>query len=230
MQTGVTESLRVNGLSYSYGAGSLARAVLKGVSFSVCEGEVIIITGPSGSGKTTLLTIIGAMRPFGEGSVHFQGHDLAGMSESRLLDVRQRIGFVFQRHNLLKSLPVIENVESGLHLLPETDREMNRMRAEAMLEAVGLGGRGADYPENLSGGQQQRVAVARALVRMPDMIVADEPTAALDAESGRKVMEVVRSVASQLGCTVLISTHDERIFDIADRRLHIEDGVLKAVH
>lgn len=217
-------------LSYSYGTGRLTRAVLKEVSFSVSEGEVIIITGPSGSGKTTLLTIIGALRPFREGSVRFQDQDLGGMSEAGLLDIRQRIGFVFQRHNLLKSLPVIENVESGLHLLPETDTEMNRMRAEAMLEAVGLGGRGADYPENLSGGQQQRVAVARALVRMPDMIVADEPTAALDAESGRRVMEVVRNVASQLGCTVLISTHDERIFHVADRRLHIEDGVLQVVH
>jgi len=230
MSGGIVESLRVEDLSYSYGTGSLARVVLKKVSFSVSEGEVIIITGPSGSGKTTLLTIIGAMRPFREGSVQFQGHDLAGMTESGLLDVRQRIGFVFQRHNLLKSLPVIENVESGLHLLPETDKEMNRMRAEAMLEAVGLGGRGADYPENLSGGQQQRVAVARALVRMPDMIIADEPTAALDAESGRKVMDVVRHVATQLGCTVLISTHDERIFDVADRRLHIEDGMLQAAH
>jgi putative ABC transport system ATP-binding protein len=216
----------VRDLTYAYGRGHLARLVLKGVSLDVQDGEVIIITGPSGSGKTTLLTILGALRSFSEGEVAIHGVSLQGQGTDALLRMRGRIGFIFQRHNLLKSLTAYENVESGLHLLPESDREMNRARAHAMLEAVGLGTRGSDYPENMSGGEQQRVAVARALVRLPDLIIADEPTAALDAASGRLVADLIRGIARKLGCAVIMATHDERVFDIADTRLRMEDGVL----
>ena len=218
--------ITVDNLRYTYGQGDLARHVLMGVSFEAQDSEVLIVTGPSGSGKTTMLTIIGALRPFVEGAVSVHGLELRGADTRALLEMRQRIGFVFQRHNLLKSLTVYENVESSLHVLPESDEATNRARAQAMLEAVGIGDRGADYPEMLSGGQQQRVAIARALVRLPDLIIADEPTASLDAESGRLVMNVMRDLASKLGCVIMIATHDERVFDIANRRLHMEDGYL----
>ena len=219
----------VEDLRYTYGEGALARQVLKGISFTAEDGEVLIVTGPSGSGKTTMLTIVGALRPFLDGRVAVHGLDLGGAGIDALLDVRQRIGFVFQRHNLLKSLTVYENVESSLYVLAESDESTNRARAQAMLAAVGLGDRGDDYPEQMSGGQQQRVAIARALVRLPDLIIADEPTAALDAESGRLVMSVMRDLATRLGCVILIATHDERVFDIGDRRLHMEDGRLHEV-
>jgi putative ABC transport system ATP-binding protein len=219
----------VQGLAYTYGKRHLARQVLKDVTFEAQDGEVLIITGPSGSGKTTLLTILGALRPFSTGEVVVHGAALKRVDITGLLDARQRIGFIFQRHNLLKSLTVYENVESGLHLLPESDKQMDRIRAHAMLTAVGLGSRGADYPETMSGGEQQRVAVARALVRMPDLIIADEPTAALDSKSGRLVVELIRDLATKLGCVVIMATHDERSFFAADRRLHMEDGHLREI-
>ncbi|MES2495950.1 MAG: ATP-binding cassette domain-containing protein [Pseudomonadota bacterium] len=221
--------VEVEDLRYTYGKGALAREVLKGVSFTADDGEVLLITGPSGSGKTTMLTIVGALRPFAEGQVSVHGLALRGASTEALLDIRQRIGFVFQRHNLLKSLTVYENVESSLYVLDESDESSNRPRAQAMLDAVGLGDRGHDFPEMMSGGQQQRVAIARALVRLPDLIIADEPTAALDSESGRLVMNKMRDLAVQLGCVIMIATHDERVFDIANRRLHMEDGHLREV-
>ena len=216
----------VEDLRYTYGEGALARQVLKDVTFTANDGEVLIVTGPSGSGKTTMLTIVGALRPFKEGRVSVHGLDLRGAGLDELLDMRQRIGFIFQRHNLLKSLTVFENIESSLHVLPESDVSTNRARAQAMLTAVGLADRGPDFPERMSGGQQQRVAIARALVRLPDLIIADEPTASLDAESGRLVMEMIRDLAVRLGCVVMVATHDERVFDVADRRLHMEDGKL----
>ncbi|WP_029014972.1 ABC transporter ATP-binding protein [Niveispirillum irakense] len=219
----------VDNLTYTYGKGTLSRQVLKGVSFQANDGEVLIITGPSGSGKTTMLTIIGALRPFAQGRVEIHGVDLKGLDTRGLLDIRKRIGFVFQKHNLLKSLTVYENVEASLHGLPESSEETNRPRAHAMLRAVGLEGRGHGYPDAMSGGEQQRVAVARALVRLPDLIIADEPTASLDAASGRLVMAAMRDLATKLGCVVMIATHDERVFDIADRRLHMNDGRLEQV-
>lgn len=215
------------GLAYSYGTRHLTRHVLKDVSFTAEDGEVTIITGPSGSGKTTLLTILGALRSSTIGRVSVHGAELGLLDKKGLIEARQRIGFIFQRHNLLKSLSVYENVESGLHLLPESDPAMDRIRAHAMLESVGLGTRGKDFPDMLSGGEQQRVAVARALVRMPDLIIADEPTAALDAESGLLVVNLIRKLANMLGCTVIMATHDERSFFAADVRLHMEDGRLR---
>ncbi len=217
----------VSGLAYTYGTGALAREVLKDVSLTAEDGEITIITGPSGSGKTTLLTILGALRSFERGQVSVHGSELGQTDRKGLVEARQRIGFIFQRHNLLKSLSVYENVESGLHLLPESDPEMNRIRAQAMLKAVGLGTRGNDFPSTMSGGEQQRVAVARALVRMPDVIIADEPTAALDAESGLLVVTLIRDLARKLGCVVIMATHDERSFFAADRRLHMENGRLR---
>ena len=219
----------VQDLRFTYGEGALAREVLKGVNFTIDDGEVVIVTGPSGSGKTTMLTIVGGLRPFTQGEVLVHGLALRGADTEALLDIRQRIGFVFQRHNLLKSLTVYENVESSLYVLDESDESTNRPRAQAMLEAVGLGDRGNDFPEMMSGGQQQRVAIARALVRLPDLIIADEPTASLDAESGRLVMNKMRDLAMQLGCVIMIATHDERVFDVANRRLHMEDGRLREV-
>ena len=217
-------SVLVEDLSYAYGSGGGRRTVLNGLSCHVGRGEVVMVTGPSGSGKTTLLSIVGALRGFGQGSVRLDGTELCGLAERELIPLRHRIGFIFQRHNLLRSLSVLANVESGLQTPGGSDRNARRGRARAMLEAVGLGDRCDDHPDDLSGGQQQRVAVARALARMPAVIIADEPTASLDAEAGRVVMEVIRSLANQVGCSVLVSTHDERIFGFADRRIHIGDG------
>ena len=197
-----------------------------GVSFTARDGEVLIVTGPSGSGKTTLLTILGALRPFVEGEVSVNGLCLRDADIDDILNLRRRIGFVFQRHNLLMSLTLYENVEASLYMLPKSEEGAERARAQAMLAALGLGDRGSDFPASLSDGQQQRVAIARALVRLPDLIIADEPTASLDVETCNLAMKVTRDFATRQGCVIIMATHDERVFHIADRRLHMEDGHL----
>lgn len=197
-----------------------------GVGFTARDGEVLIVTGPSGSGKTTLLTILGALRPFVEGEVSVNGLSLRDADINDILNLRRRIGFVFQQHNLMKVLILYENVEASLYMLPKSEEGAERARAHAMLAALGLGDRGRDFPASLSDGQQQRVAIARALVRLPDLIIADEPTASLDAEFCNLAMKVMRDFATRQGCVIIMATHDERVFHIADRRLHMEDGHL----
>jgi putative ABC transport system ATP-binding protein len=218
--------IRVENLSHAFGAGANRRQVLDRVTMSVAASEVVLLTGPSGSGKTTLLTLIGTLRHAQEGSIRVLGRELVSATPRELLEARKRIRFVFQRHNLIACLTVLENVLSGLALLPESQPEWDRIRARAALAAIGLGDRLDSYPDQLSGGQQQRVAVARALVGLPDVLIADEPTASLDRASGRIVMEQMVSLSKSLGCATLISTHDERIIEMGDRRLHIEDGRL----
>jgi putative ABC transport system ATP-binding protein len=220
--------IRVEDLSYAFGSGTRRREVLAGVSMSVGLSEVVLLDGPSGSGKTTLLTLIGTLRRAQRGSIRILGKELATAGPRELLEARRRIRFVFQRHNLIACLTVLENVLSGLVLLPGSQQEWDRIRAKAVLDAIGLGDRLDAYPEELSGGEQQRVAVARAVVGLPDVLIADEPTASLDRASGRIVMEQMVGLSKTLGCATLISTHDERIIDMADRRLHIEDGRLTA--
>ena len=217
-------AILVTDLAYSYREGRQQRSVLAGVSFGARSGEIVVISGPSGSGKTTLLSIIGALRSFTIGSVKLHGKELRGLHEPELLKHRHKIGFVFQRHNLLKSLNAVDNVQAGLNMLPGCDGRTAQLRAQAMLESVGLGRDMHKHPDDMSGGQQQRVAVARALARTPDVVIADEPTASLDAEAGRTVMEMIRTLAIKASCAVLISTHDERVFGFADRRLHLLDG------
>ncbi len=204
--------------------GVLARPVLREVDLSVGPGEIVLVSGPSGSGKTTLLTLVGALRAVQTGSATVLGQQLAGASERQRVALRRRIGFIFQQHNLLGFLSARQNVAMALELDPET-REGERLeRAGDMLEAVGIGDRAEASPDNMSGGQRQRVAVARALAGRPGLILADEPTAALDKKSGGEVVRLLRDLAKRQGVPILLVTHDPRILDIADRIVAMEDG------
>jgi len=214
----------VESLDHHYGAGALRRQILFDVSATIPAGEIIIVTGPSGSGKTTLLTLVGALRAAQSGSVRVLGQELNGARDGTLEEVRRRIGFIFQQHNLLAALTATENVELGLRATGSFTRSELRRRARAMLEAVGLESHTDKRPNQLSGGQRQRVAIARALVGDPAIVLADEPTASLDKTSGREVVDRMQSLAKEQGATILIVTHDNRILDVADRILHLEDG------
>ena len=216
----------IEGLDHYYGKGSLRRQVLFDITTSISQGEIIIVTGPSGSGKTTLLTLVGALRSAHSGSIRVLGEELNGARSDLLEKVRKRIGFIFQQHNLLGALTATQNVELGLRVTERHGRAELRRRAAAMLEAVGLGSHGSKLPEQMSGGQRQRVAIARALVGQPAMVLADEPTASLDRASGREVVDRMQVLAREHGTTILLVTHDNRILDIADRILHLEDGRL----
>jgi putative ABC transport system ATP-binding protein len=218
--------VRVEQLNHFYGRGALRKQILFEVSTEIPQGQIIIVTGPSGSGKTTLLTLVGALRSAQEGSVQVLGEELRGARPATLEKVRRQIGFIFQQHNLLGALSAIQNVELGLRVSGRYRGAAVRRTAVAMLEAVGLGER-LDYKaEALSGGQRQRVAIARALAAEPAMLLADEPTASLDKESGREVVDRMQTLAREQGCTILLVTHDNRILDVADRILHLEDGRL----
>jgi putative ABC transport system ATP-binding protein len=219
--------IALSGVDYFYGAGTLRRQLLFGLELSVQPGEILILTGPSGSGKTTLLTLIGGLRAPQHGSVRVLGRELREASEADRVGVRRAIGYIFQSHNLLRSLSALRNVQLSLHGQGLSRREAAERAAES-LAAVGLGDRGHSYPEELSGGERQRVAIARALARRPLIILADEPTASLDRVVGRQVVEVMSGLARRQGCAVLLVTHDNRILDLADRTLHIEDGRLSA--
>ncbi|MCY7275073.1 MAG: ATP-binding cassette domain-containing protein, partial [Phormidesmis sp. CAN_BIN44] len=192
-------------------------------------GEVVIMTGPSGSGKTTLLTLIGALRSTQEGNLKVLGQDLRGGSESKLVELRRNIGYIFQAHNLLNSLRAWQNVQMSIELHSDIPASESRDRAEAMLEAVGLADWATQYPSELSGGQKQRVAIARALVCNPKLVLADEPTAALDKKSGRDVVEIMHDLAKKQGSAIVLVTHDNRILDLADRIIHMEDGRLSSL-
>ncbi len=216
----------VEGLNHYFGRGALRRQVLFDVSTTIPAGEIIIVTGPSGSGKTTMLTLVGALRSAQEGSVRILGNELRGARPGALEQVRRRIGFIFQQHNLLGALTAVQNVELGLRVAGRHGRAELRSKANEMLEAVGLAGHTHKRAEHLSGGQRQRVAIARALVGQPAMLLADEPTASLDRASGREVVERMQTLAREQGTTILLVTHDNRILDVADRILHLEDGRL----
>ena len=219
--------IRIQHLNHHYGKGQLRKQILFDVDVEIPQGEIVIVTGPSGSGKTTLLTLVGALRSAQEGSVEVLGEQLRGASSSVLEKVRRQIGFIFQQHNLLGALSAVQNVELGLRVTGRYPSPAQRRKlAIAMLEAVGLGHRIHYKAEQLSGGQRQRVAIARALAGEPAMLLADEPTASLDKQSGREVVDRMKSLAKDQGCTILLVTHDNRILDVADRIVHLEDGRL----
>jgi putative ABC transport system ATP-binding protein len=218
--------VRVSGLNHSYGRGELKKQILFDVSVEIQAGEIVIVTGPSGSGKTTLLTLVGALRSAQEGSLEILGKQLRKARPATLERVRRQIGFIFQQHNLLGALSALQNVELGVRASGKYPRSSQQRRAREMLEAVGLGERLQHKPEQLSGGQRQRVAIARALVSEPAIVMADEPTASLDKQSGREVVDRMKVLAREHGTTILLVTHDNRILDIADRIVHLEDGRL----
>jgi putative ABC transport system ATP-binding protein len=218
--------IQISQLDHAYGQGALRKPTLLDINLTLSQGEIVILTGPSGSGKTTLLTLIGALRSPQSGSLKILGQELLGASKTKQQKVRSQIGFIFQSHNLLESLTAWENVNMALKLHRGLNRALREQRCLDLLAAVGLADRVDYYPDKLSGGQKQRVAIARALVSHPKIILADEPTAALDKQSGRDVVEIMQKLAREQGCTILLVTHDNRILDIADRLIHMEDGRL----
>lgn len=216
----------VEGLNHSYGKGDLKKQILFEVSTEIRAGEIVIVTGPSGSGKTTMLTLVGALRSAQEGSVRVLGEELLHAKAATLENVRRQIGFIFQQHNLLGALTSLQNVELGIRASGKFPASEHRERAMQILNEVGMGERIHHRPDQLSGGQRQRVAIARALVSEPPMVLADEPTASLDKQSGREVVDRMKFLAREHGTTILLVTHDNRILDIADRIVHLEDGRL----
>ncbi len=224
MDTG--HPIQVEGLCHHFGRGALRKQILFDITTEIPAGEIVIVTGPSGSGKTTLLTLIGALRSAQEGSVRVLGHELREARSAKLETVRRQIGFIFQQHNLVASLSAEQNVALALRVNHKLGAGKARKKSREMLEAVGLGERMGHRPEQMSGGQRQRVAIARALVTDPPILLADEPTASLDKQSGREVVDRMQVLARQHGTTILLVTHDNRILDIADRIVHLEDGKL----
>ena len=216
----------VDNLFHAFGQGEMRREVLQNISFSIEPGEVVLLTGPSGCGKTTLLTLIGALRTVQQGQVSVLGQSLDGAGRRRRQQVRRRIGMIFQGHNLLRCLTAEQNVQMGADLLPDLSYRARRDEARQWLRSVGLEDHMAKVPHDLSGGQKQRVAIARALAANPRLLLADEPTAALDSRTGREVVELLRRLAREQSCAVLMVTHDPRIVDVADRVLQMEDGRL----
>ncbi len=217
-------AIRVRGVSKVYAEGSVRVTALEAADLDVCAGEVLLLMGPSGSGKTTLLSIMGCILRPTTGSVEVAGVETARMSQRELPAVRlKHIGFVFQAFNLFPTLTVGENVEVALDLKGIRGSRA-RQQARELLEAVELPEKFDTLPADLSGGQKQRVALARALAGDPEVLLADEPTAALDSHTGRTVMQLMRDLAHQRGRAVAIVTHDNRILDMGDRIVRIEDG------
>ena len=216
----------IKDLNHYFGKGELRKQVLFNINLEINRGEIVLMTGPSGSGKTTLLTLVSGLRSPQEGSCKILGKELCGASSAELVQARRNNGYIFQAHNLHHSLTAAQNVQMGLEVHGEYSQAQMRARSVAMLEEVGLADRIDYYPDSLSGGQKQRVAIARALVAHPAIVLADEPTAALDSKSGRDVVNLMQKLAREQGSTILLVTHDNRILDVADRIVHLEDGKL----
>jgi putative ABC transport system ATP-binding protein len=220
-------TLNVTHVTKRYGSGALQVAAVRDVSLAVSPGEIVLIMGPSGSGKTTLLSMLGALLKPTEGSIELNGTLVSALAENRLPDIRlRRFGFVFQDFNLLSALTALENVAIVAELAGVRSGAA-RSKAAAILTGLGLGERLNFLPEKLSGGEKQRVAIARALVNDPTLILADEPTANLDSKIGQEIMRLLRRIAKEQGRSVVIVSHDQRIKDIADRVLWLEDGRFK---
>lgn len=213
-------------LSHYYGKGTLRKQILFDINLELFSKEIVIMTGPSGSGKTTLLSLIGGLRTIQEGSLKIFGQEYSGASKKRIIQLRRKIGYIFQSHNLLKYLTARQNVQMSLELYNNITNADVISKSIQILKMVGLEKWVNYYPDNLSGGQKQRIAIARALVNNPKLVLADEPTAALDKKAGRDVVDLMQRMAKEQGCTILLVTHDNRILDIADRIIKMEDGRL----
>jgi putative ABC transport system ATP-binding protein len=218
--------IQVEQLDYFFGEGELKKQVLFDINLSINSGEIVILTGPSGSGKTTLLSLMGGLRSPQSGSLRLLNTELVGAAKAVAVEARRSCGYIFQAHNLHSSLTAQENVMMGLEVHGIYSRAERRQLTLNMLAVVGLAERTQSYPAALSGGQKQRVAIARALVSHPQIVLADEPTAALDKKSGRDVVELMQKLAKEQSCTILMVTHDNRILDVADRIIYMEDGRL----
>ncbi|MCZ8375797.1 MAG: ATP-binding cassette domain-containing protein [Beijerinckiaceae bacterium] len=217
-------AISVSGLDHFFGEGEARKQALFDVNLEVARGSLTILMGPSGSGKTTLLTLMGCLRAVQAGRIRLLDQDLSTSDESRRIDMRRRLGFIFQAHNLHDSLTARQNVMMGLQVHGRGDPTRQSRAVDHLLKVLGLGERLDYFPANLSGGQKQRVAIARALVSNPDVIFADEPTAALDAESGLAAVQLFKDLGRARGTTTVMVTHDPRILDLADRIVTLEDG------
>jgi putative ABC transport system ATP-binding protein len=225
---GVSQEYAVyaEGLEMVFPMGDQPLRVLKGIDLKIKMGDIQLLMGPSGSGKTTLLSILGGILTPTEGNVFLMGQDITELSRHKLAQFRlKNMGFIFQGFNLFPALTAAENIEAALNLKGYKGNEA-RQQSLKLLEQVGLGDKSKSLPSDLSGGQKQRIAIARALAGKPRLIFADEPTAALDSQRGRAVIELLRSLAKEEGCTVVMVTHDPRIMDIADRVVYVEDGMI----
>jgi putative ABC transport system ATP-binding protein len=218
--------ITIKNLSHYFGHEQLRKQVLFDINLEINTGEIVLMTGPSGSGKTTLLTLVGGLRSAQSGRLTVLDQELCGANAKKLTLARRQNGYIFQAHNLHHSLTALQNVKMGLEVHNHLSLQTMIDRSAAMLEQVGLGDRINYYPQDLSGGQKQRVAIARALVSHPKIVLADEPTAALDSKSGRDVVNLMQRLAKEQGCTILLVTHDNRILDVADRIVQMEDGKL----
>ena len=213
-------SLEARGLSMVYGSGETAVHALDSVDIAVHPGEILALMGPSGSGKTTLLMILGCLLHPTSGQVRVEGRSLDGLPDRELARLRlSRMGFIFQSYNLFPALTALENVQVALEL---KGRDLGE--GTELLQRVGLEARLRNYPKQLSGGEKQRVAIARALAGDPAILLADEPTAALDSENGRSVVRLLGELAHDLGRAVVVVTHDPRVGELSDRVARIEDG------
>jgi putative ABC transport system ATP-binding protein len=225
---GVSQEYAVyaEGLEMVFPTGDQPLRVLKGIDLKIKMGDIQLLMGPSGSGKTTLLSILGGILTPTAGNVYLMGQEITELSRHKLAQFRlKNMGFIFQGFNLFPALTAAENIEAALNLKGFKGREA-RQQSLKLLEQVGLGDKSKSLPSDLSGGQKQRIAIARALAGKPRLIFADEPTAALDSQRGRAVIELLRSLAKEEGCTVVMVTHDPRIMDIADRVVYVEDGMI----
>lgn len=222
-------AVRLVHVTKSFGTGEDRIFALKDVSLDLPYGEMVLLVGPSGCGKTTLISLVAGLLDPSEGEVIVLGQAISRMRGGKKVNFRgQKIGFVFQQYNLLPALNAMENAAIPL-LIAGWRRSKAVEKAAAMLTKVGLGNRIRSYPHQLSGGQQQRVAIARALVHDPSMLVCDEPTAALDAASGRTVMGLIRAVAVQPDRAVIVVTHDSRVYDFGDRIVTMQDGMIDKI-
>lgn len=223
-------SVEATGLTKVYGSGNTEVVAMKDVSLSVARGEVIALLGPSGAGKSTLLMALGLINPPSAGRISIAGR-LVMDADRPLVNLaafrRKHLGFVFQKANLIRFLTALQNVQIALEINDISPRQARR-RALELLEYLGVADRAAHLPDALSGGQQQRVAVARSLANEPSLILADEPTAALDGDRGRQVMALFRKVAHERGAAVIVVTHDHRALDVFDRIYEMEDGHLRS--
>lgn len=217
-------AIEIGGLNHWFGDGEARKQALFDVDLTVARGSLTVLVGASGSGKTTLLTLIGCLRQVQDGSCRLLDQELFGADEDVLMASRRRLGFIFQAHNLHDSLTAMQNVRMGAEVHGPATMASWEMAAAHLLTLLGLGERLHYKPSKLSGGQKQRVAVARALVGNPDVVLADEPTAALDKDTGLQVVRLLRDLGRERGTTTLMVTHDPRILELADRIVTMEDG------
>lgn len=221
--------VRIRGLAKTFGAGETLVEAVRGLDLELDRGEIVLVMGPSGSGKTTFLSMLGGLLRVSAGEIWIDGTDIAALGEHELPTFRARtFGFIFQDFNLIAALSACENVEVALNIAGEQGRPA-RERARTLLESMGLGDRLGFPVEKLSGGEKQRVAIARAIANRPALILADEPTANLDSHHGAETMRLLRELAKDGGTTVVIVSHDERLREIADRVLWLEDGAFKSL-